>query len=53
MVINSLPKNFDIGPHFYAYIFNQINREDQLIEYHKMIKESFLGQNVYTKEVAD
>lgn len=28
LITESLPKNFDVGPHLYCYIFNQLNRED-------------------------
>jgi len=49
----SLPKLFDLGPWLYCYVFNQINQEDQLIEYQNLIKQSFIGKNVYARDVAD
>lgn len=52
LITTSLPKLFDSCSNFFCYSFNQINQEDQLIELQNMIKESFLGKNVYAREVA-
>ena len=52
LISENLPKNFDTCSNFYAYIHHQINREDQLVELYKKVEESFIGQNIYTKEVA-
>jgi len=37
----------------YAYIHHQINQEDQILELQKSVESSVLGQNIYTREVAE
>ena len=49
----NLPQYFDLSSSFYAYIHSSINKEDELIELQKKVNETILGQNIYTKEVAD
>lgn len=53
MLLENLPQNFDTCSHLYAYIHHQINQEDQLVELQKTVEQSLLGQNIYTREMAE
>lgn len=52
LITENFPKNFDMAANFYAYVYSQVNREDQLVELQNRVNQ-YIGKNLYAKEVAD
>lgn len=44
--------DFEISHNLYAYVYNEINEEDVMLELNKSVDSSLLGQYFLTKDAA-